>query len=308
MSADAMAGLHPVQAFLTDASIEVTPREAEKIDSFRDLLAPDTRVFVTFLPGSDFADTIRTAERLRRDGMRPVPHIAARSVPDAASLDRWLRDLAEEAAPVEALVIGGGLDQPVGGFDASIEVLRTGLLEKHGIRRIGVAGHPEGSPDISDAAIAEAIAQKNAYAEQSGTALYIATQFVFAADPVIAWDKRLRVEGNRLPIEIGLPGLATLKSLLRHAKACGVGNSMRVITRQAANLSRLLLPWEPDALVAGLARYQANDRECGIRAAHFFALGAPKRTVGWLRAVQDGAFEMKRNDSGFKLTRPLDQS
>jgi len=304
MSADTADSLHPVQAFLVDASIEVTPREAAKIESFQSLLAPNTRVFVTFLPGTDFSETIRTATRLRADGMRPVPHIAARSVPDAASLDRWLGELASSAAPDEALVIGGGLDRPLGAFDATIEILRTGLLEKHGIRRIGVAGHPEGSPDISDAAIAEAVVQKNAYADESGTPLYITTQFVFSAAPVIAWEKRLRAEGNRLPIEIGVPGLATLKSLLRHAKACGVGNSMRVIARQATNLTRLLLPWEPDGLVAELAAYQAADTACGIQGAHFFALGAPKRTAGWLRATQDGAFEMKRDNAGFSLTRP----
>ena len=52
-----------------------------------------------------------------------------------------------EAGVDEVLIIGGGVDQPVGAFDNSLQVLETGLLQKHGIRRVGVAGHPEGSPD-----------------------------------------------------------------------------------------------------------------------------------------------------------------
>jgi methylenetetrahydrofolate reductase (NADPH) len=41
-----------------------------------------------------------------------------------------------------------------------MEILQTGLLEKHGIRRIGVAGHPGGSPDVPEPAIMEALAWK----------------------------------------------------------------------------------------------------------------------------------------------------
>ena len=45
----------------------------------------------------------------------------------------------------EVLVIGGGVDQPVGTFSESIQVLNTGLIQRYGIQNVGVAGHPEGS-------------------------------------------------------------------------------------------------------------------------------------------------------------------
>ena len=67
-------------------SIEVTPAGAGKIESFGDALAPSTDVNVTFLPGSDPADTARVAARLRDEGMHPIPHIAARSIHDKAQL------------------------------------------------------------------------------------------------------------------------------------------------------------------------------------------------------------------------------
>ena len=72
-------------------SIEVTPAGAGKIESFGDALAPSTDVNVTFLPGSDPADTARAAARLRDEGMHPIPHIAARSIHDKAQLDSILK-------------------------------------------------------------------------------------------------------------------------------------------------------------------------------------------------------------------------
>ena len=45
---------------------------------------------VTFLPGSDPMDTIAVAQRLHDDGMKPVPHLAARSLRDADQLDELL--------------------------------------------------------------------------------------------------------------------------------------------------------------------------------------------------------------------------
>src|SRR5947207_890592 len=111
-----------------------------------------------------------------------------------------------------------------------MQVLATGLLDRYGIRKIGVAGHPEGSPDITDEAIAQALRWKNDFAERTDADIYLVTQFCFEADPIIRWDKRIRAEGNRLPIHVGIPGLATLKTLMAHAKACGIGPSMRFIT------------------------------------------------------------------------------
>ena len=46
----------------------------------------------------------------------------------------------------QVLVIGGSHKQ-IGVFESSIQILETGYFE--GLK-IGIAGHPEGSPDISD--------------------------------------------------------------------------------------------------------------------------------------------------------------
>ena len=147
--------------FLADFTAETTPFSAAKVDDFREILRPATTVFITFLPGSDFEDTIAIATRLKKEGLNPVPHLAARSIPDAAFLDEGLRRLRGEADIDEVLTIAGAVDQPLGAFSDSMQVLETGLLDKHGIKKVGVAGHPEGSPDMSDEAIASALKWKN---------------------------------------------------------------------------------------------------------------------------------------------------
>ena len=294
-----------IAAFLGNATVEVTPTQASKVDDFRALLAEGTTVFVTFLPGSDIADTIKTVVKLRQNGMNPVPHLAARSIPSRTFLEEALKQFQGDAAVSEALLIGGGVDNPVGEYHSTIQILQTDLLQKYGITRIGVAGHPEGSPDIPEADIAMALAQKNAFAKETGLDMYITTQFCFEAEPVIAWDKRIRAQGNELPIHIGVPGLATVKTLLKHAMACGIGNSMNFLKKQAMNVTKLMTVNAPDRLVRELAAYHANDPECGIEVAHMYPLGGLKKTAAWTRAVQDGKFDLKAK-GGFDVTVPIE--
>jgi methylenetetrahydrofolate reductase (NADPH) len=291
--------------FVTDFTIETTPGSALKIPDYREHLRPGTKVAVTFLPGSDFADTITTAARLKAEGFDPLPHFAARSIPSEALLETWLKQLQDQVGITEVVALGGAVDKPLGPFDSSMALLETGLFDKYAIRKIGVAGHPEGSPDISDQAIEEALAWKNAFAERSGAEIYIATQFCFEAAPIIAWDRAIQSQGNKLPIHIGVPGLATIKTLLNHARACGVGPSMRFLTRQARNITKLMTVSAPDKLVLELARYRAEDPGCGIARVHVYPLGGLRRSAAWTYAVADGDFSLKPGDKGFTIDRDI---
>lgn len=286
------ATIQQIQHAAANWSIEVTPAGATKIESFRDCLAPGTTVNVTFLPGSDPVDTIAVAERLYNDGMKPVPHLAARSLRDADQLDDLLSHFANRAGVSEVLVIGGGVDKPVGQFSDTMQVLSTGLIQKHGIRSIGVAGHPEGSPDISDDEIATALAAKNELAAKEGLDLYIETQFCFEADIVLEWEKAARAAGNKLPIRIGIPGPATIKTLFRFAQISGIGPSMRFISKQARNVAKLMTVQSPHLLLDGLARGMASDPECLIRHFHFYPFGGFAKTAAYAQSICDGQIEI----------------
>ena len=287
--------------FVSGFSLETTPNSATKIASFGECVRPETPIYITFLPGSDFEATIVLATRLRREGFEPVPHLAARSIPNRTFLGRGLERLRGEADVSRVLLIAGAVTTPVGDFADSMQLLETGLFDRLGIRTIGLAGHPEGSPDISDEGIRAALRWKNEFARRTGASLYLVTQFCFEAGPIIAWDKRIQAEGNKLPIHIGIPGLATVKTLLAHAKACGVGPSMKFISRQAMNVAKLLTVSAPDRLVCDLAAYKARDPACGIAGVHMYPLGGLKKSADWSYAVAEGRFDWNRSGNGFDV-------
>ena len=290
--------------FMTGFSLETTPTSARKVADFREHIRRGDDVYITYLPGSSFDDTIDVAKRLRREGFNPVPHLAARSTPDLRVFAHTLQRLHDEAGVSQVLLIGGGVARPVGEISDTMQLLETGLLDKYGIRKIGVAGHPEGSPDIPDEAISQALRWKNDFARRTGAEMYLVTQFCFEAEPIIKWDRMIQAEGNALPIQIGIPGLATIRTLLGHAKACGVGPSMRILSRQAMNVARLLTVSEPDRLVAALAAYKATDPSCGIQGVHMYPLGGLKKTADWSYAVADGRFRLNPNGQGFSVDVP----
>ena len=160
-----------IASFMQGFTIETTPGSAAKIPDYRALLRPGTLIAVTFLPGSDFADTVAVSKRLKAEGFRPAPHFAARSIPSKEAFEDYLKRLQGEVGIDEVVALGGAVPQPLGPFESSMQLLETGLFDKHGIKKIGVAGHPEGSPDITDKLIKEALAWKNAFAERTGSTL-----------------------------------------------------------------------------------------------------------------------------------------
>lgn len=290
--------------FMTGFSVETTPNAAAKIADFRHVLRQNTPVYVTFLPGSDYKDSVAAAVRLRKEGFEPVPHVVARSIASVAQFQDYMERVVGEAGVNHVLTIAGGVDKPVGPYSDSMQLLGSGLFDKLDITSIGVAGHPEGSPDISDEAIRDALKRKNTFAERSDADFYILTQFCFEAGPIIAWDRMLNAEGNKLPIRIGVPGIAKLSTLIKYAVACGVGNSVRFLKRQGTGVRSLLRHQTPDKLVRDLAAYAAKDPACGIVGVHMYPLGGLAKTALWSYAVVDGAFTLD-DDGGFHAAADL---
>jgi methylenetetrahydrofolate reductase (NADPH) len=266
------------------ASIEVTPRHAEKLAELNGALPAGTRVYITALPGADSGHLVRASSLARAAGYVPVPHIAARGLSGDGELDQLLGRLVAGAAVDDVLVVAGGIKTPAGVYSGAMDVLGSGLLERHGIVRAGVAGHPEGSPDISPEAVREALAEKNAFAETSAIELRIVTQFALAAAPYLEWERRVRDEGNRLPIVAGIPGVTSPPTLLKYALACGIGPSIEVLRKQSGGLFKLATTrlWKPDAVAEGIAAGVAEDPDSLIRGLHLFPFGGLERSAAWL--------------------------
>ena len=80
------------------------------------------------------------------------------------------------------------------------------------------------------------------------------------------WAADLREAGIDLPIHVGVPGPATIKTLVKYAAMCGVGNSARFIRKQALNITKLLTVSEPTEFVDQLATLHFDKPELGIAA------------------------------------------
>jgi methylenetetrahydrofolate reductase (NADPH) len=271
----------------------VTPKQVGRLHALRGALDDATGIYVTAIPGADHTDLVEASERIAADSLTPIPHIAARSFHDLDEVGSLLDSLTRRAGVAEVLVIAGSQPRPSGSVDSSLEILQSGLLEAHGITRVGVAGHPEGHPSVDAARLAEAVAAKNRFAAESGVDTYIVTQFGFAAEPYVRFERDLRATGNVLRVRPGVPGVTSMQTLVKYGISCGIGPSLRVLRRQARGLSSLLSSraYTPDKLVAGLVDALATDPESLFGALHFYPFGGLEATVEWvnaMRAKQDG--------------------
>lgn len=278
---------HTVRRFLEGASVEITPKQAEKIPLLQAGLPVRTKVYIALIDPADVAAQLDAAIKLRAAGFEPVPHVPARFVRDRDDLARRLGDFSTRAGVKQALVLGGGAPHPIGQYDAAIQLLETGLFEANGMTRIGMAGHPEGNPDISKAkgepALLEALKLKQTYVAEHGLQGYIATQFLFEAAPVAYWASGLSEAGVKLPIHVGVPGPATIKTLVKYAAMCGVGNSARFIRKQALNVTKLLTVSTPDDFVEKLATLNVERPELHIAAPHLYPFGGFDKLLDWLK-------------------------
>ena len=282
-----------------DFSIEVTPKQALKVASFKAILPEATRVFVAFIPGESKANMAATVKRLREDGLRPVPHVPARSLEDLSDFEAYVRDL-RAAGAKEALVIAGGLNAPVGALTSSLQLLDSGAFEVHGFEGLFVAGHPEGSPDIDAAGLSAALAHKNAHAERTGTPLTLTTQFSFDAPRVLAWAEAIGEAGNRLPARIGVAGPASITSLMKYAKMCGVNASMGVIAKAGGKMLQLMGQSAPDIVITDLATKRRGHGRA-VQSLHFYPFGGFEKTARYATSLAEGRIVLDRDGEGFDV-------
>lgn len=272
-----------IASFIDGFSIEVMPRTAEKVEDFRAILPQGTRVYIAHIDGTPIGDMVATAKRINGEGFDVMPHFPARIIKDRATLADWIARYQGEANVQQALLLAGGVTKPHGDFSDSMQLLESGEFDKAGFKRLHVGGHPEGNRDIdpngSDLNVMDAIRWKNKFQDRTDADMAIATQFCFEAAPVIKWADRLKAEGVTLPIHIGIAGPAKLQTLIKFSMACGVGPSLRVLQRRAADLTNLVLPFTPEEVLRDLAEHKAAHPDFNVTNVHFFPLGGITKTA-----------------------------
>tara|TARA_Y100001970_G_scaffold139296_1_gene171394 strand:- start:715 stop:1581 length:867 start_codon:yes stop_codon:yes gene_type:complete len=275
--------------FISGYSIEVVPNSAAKIESFKDILPKDTRVYIAHLEKEDITKMVSTAKRLHDEGYTVMPHIPARIIKNQAMLNDWISMYQNEAGVNEALLLAGGSTKPVGDYDSSIQLIESGLFDKAGFKRLHIAGHPEGNKDIDPSGgiknVSAALSWKQEFFKRTDAEMAIATQFCFDAKVVKKWADNIKEDGIDIPIHIGIAGPAKLQTLLKFSIECGIGASMKVLTKRAKDITKLLLPYKPTQMLQDLALYKSKDPELNIERVHFFPIGGIKQTTDWLEEV-----------------------
>lgn len=279
--------------FISGYSIEVVPNSAAKIESFAEILPASTRVYIAHLENENIATMVATAKRIHQEGFTVMPHIPARIIKDHSMLNDWIKMYQNEAGVNEALLLAGGSNKPIGDFESSIQLIETGLFDKANFRRLHIAGHPEGSKDIDPEGgiknVSEALSWKQEFSKRTDANMAIATQFCFDAKVVKKWADGIKRDGIDIPVHIGIAGPAKLQTLLKFSVECGIGASMKILTKRAKDLTKLLLPYKPTEMIRDLSEYKNKDPSLNIEQVHFFPIGGIKQTIDWLEEVNSGS-------------------
>ena len=152
------------------------------------------------------------------------------------------------------LIISGDRADSAGPFNASLEIIESGMLQQHGITHVSIAGHPDGHPVVADDVMQRALLAKVEAAEQSGLdRRHRHPVRVRRAARISRWIMKMRDLGIECPIRIGMAGPTNLTTLLKFAQRCGVKASIGGVTKHAGLVKHLFGVSAPDALVRALA-------------------------------------------------------
>ena len=216
-------------------------------------------VYITMLPGEDFKEVANKAKELVKSGFNPVPHFPARSIKNLEELKHYV-NRCKDGGVKQALIIGGSA-QPIGDFRCSLQLLETGLFKGF---RIGIAGHPDGSPDISDSELEKAMMDKKPYAD------YIVTQWLLDVKPIAKF-----ISKQTLPVHVGITGPLKLSSLIKFANIVGAKNSINFLKSNVTRAVDLLKPKDPNDMIEKLKGSTKNF--------HIYTFGGLKETNKWLK-------------------------
>ena len=268
-------------------SLEATRPNAAEIAALADVVPPATPIYFSAVPTITRQEVIAAAASLRKAGLEPIIHVAARRLASAADLQELLAGLRGDADVRRLLVIGGDVDTP-GAFADALAVIQKGRLRETGIEEIGIGAYPEGHPRIPAGRLESALDEKIAAATAQGLRVHIVSQFSFSPERILAWLRQVRASGIGKPIKIGMAGPTSVPALLRYARRCGVAASLRGLVSGVA--SGLVGHVGPDRIIKTLSA--AGD--LGEVAPHYFSFGGTLETARYACEAAAGRHDASR--------------
>lgn len=281
------AEIHPnwdkEPAYITEGySVEITAKDVESFIEAAPMLPPGTPVAVTFLPGESLEARLHAAKTARELGFEPMPHFSARRIGSMDEFKTMLEVMVKEAGVKRCFAIAGDPSEPEGPFADTTALIETGLFEANGIRAIGIAGHPEGHPNMTKEECFAVLKSKCDLIHARGMKPIIVTQFGFDSDAFLTWLKEVRQYGIDAPVRLGVPGPTNIKTLLRFAARCGVSATTSVMTKYGISLTKLIGTAGPDKMVDAFKKQFG--KEHGRVRLHFYSFGGLQKTIDWIKS------------------------
>jgi methylenetetrahydrofolate reductase (NADPH) len=277
------------QAISDRYSLEVTVKDISALQDAAPLIAPNTPLSITYLPGEEPDARVATAVAVRRLGFEPMPHFSARRILSENAFEDYLHEVVQQAGVRRCFIVAGDPATVMGPYSDTMALIKTGAFERAGVSMIGIGGHPEGHPVMSADECWTVLEAKIHEIETRGMAALIVTQFGFDAGPVLSWLTELRDRGLNTPVRVGIPGPAGIRTLIRFAANCGVGASSAVMKKYGVSITNLLGSAGPDKLVNSFAEKILPQH--GDVKLHFYPFGGLVKTVEWINAYQLTACE-----------------
>jgi methylenetetrahydrofolate reductase (NADPH) len=267
------AGRAAVLRVLNDPTFELIP--LKNVHEQAAYLRPGATVSVTASPAKGLDATVDLAIELETKGLRAIPHLSARMVRDRAYLRTVVTRL-RDAGIDRAFVVGGDADEP-GEFLDGLSLLRAMAELDLLPAEIGVPCYPQGHPDIPEAALLTALADKAAFAT------YMTSQLCFDATAIGTFLAARRAEGITLPLKIGIPGVAEIPKLLSISARIGVRDASRFVLKNTRFVGQLLTSggtYRPSGLLEKLAPLMA-DPSANVLGLHVYTFNNVESTEAW---------------------------
>jgi len=258
---------------LENAYMEIIP--VPGIEDRIGTLQPNMHVAITCSPTKGVDTTLELSEKLIAQGFQVIPHISAKSVTGEKHLETIIKKL-DELSIESVFVPGGDGPEPLGEFNNAYDLLKALQKSGHNLKKIGIAAHPEGHPDISNKILMEALEKKK------GLADYIVTQMCFDANILGDWLVRINQQGIHLPVWVGLPGVIERGPLLRTSLRIGVGDSLRFLKKKSKVAAELMKSsiYNPEKLVTSISEYK-DIADTNLAGYHIFCFNQIEKTEKW---------------------------
>jgi methylenetetrahydrofolate reductase (NADPH) len=273
---------------LRSASLEMSAHRPGDAAAIAAVLPAETTVTVNHLPRHSLDDTMAAIAALRRAGLTPVPHLAARRFASKAEAAGFLRRAVDEGDVSRVVVIGGEVDKPEGPFADGASLLRSEILAKAGIREITLPGYPEGHPALSGETIRAALDEKIGIASAQGHGVSMLTQFSYAPKRIVEYCAEMRRSHADLPITVGIVGPTSALKLLQYAQRCGVSASLRALQAQGLSAVKQLLHTDPSEQLSVLSRHAAAGSLDNVTGIHIYSFGGVRAAAEWINGRRRG--------------------